>query len=550
VGTNAGLTDKFYCGGETRKDYILETLGNGVALLDFDQDGDQDVFFLTGSRLERWADGNPPTNRLYRNEGNGKFVDVTQGAGLNRSGWGQGACVGDYDNDGWDDLFVTYFGSSVLYRNREGRRFEEVTEKAGLLARSPRWATGCAFVDYDRDGRLDLFIANYVDFQIAETPKPGDGKYCQWRGIPVMCGPRGLKGGVNQLFHNEGGGRFRDVYLASRISDPGERYSLSVTTLDYDRDGWPDMYVAVDSQPSLLFHNLKDGSFQETGLAAGAAVREDGREQAGMGSAAGDFDGDGYQDLLKTNFISDVPNLYRNNRDGTFSDWVYSAGLGIHKKYLGWGAAFFDYDNDALLDVVMVNGHVYPEVESKFPEESYKQSRLLFRNVGNARFADVSLQAGSALAERHASRGLAIGDFDNDGDLDLFITNMNAAPSLLRNDGGNASNFISLRLVGTRSNRNGIGAVVKVTAGGHVQSAEVRSGSSFMSQSDLRLHFGLRRWTQADTIEIAWPSGLAETLHNLPANHFVTVIEGQGVTGNRPRAAQPVPPASSGVASP
>ena len=528
VAQQAGLTDSFYCGGEKEKKYIIETMGGGVALFDYNNDGYVDAFFVTGSTLEGFLPGQEPVNQLYRNNGNGTFTRVTREAGLEQSGWGQGVCVGDYDKDGFDDLFVTYYGQNHLYRNVGTGRFRDVTEEAGLK-QEERWSTGCAFLDYDRDGRLDLFIANYIVFDKARVPLPGQTPNCRWRGQPVMCGPLGLQGGTNQLFHNEGNGQFRNVSGSSGITLPGERYSFSVTTLDFDLDGWTDIYVAVDSQPSILFHNNCDGTFTDIGVFAGVAYREDGRVQAGMGSAAGDFDGDGNLDLVKTNFIDDTANLYRNSGNGTFEDSIYQVGM-TNTRHMGWGVGFFDYDKDGYPDILMVNGHVYPELEAVFPDSPYYQTRLLYRNVEGKRMQDVSEISGPGITAAHSSRGCAFGDYDNDGDVDVFVNNMNQPPSLLRNDLGTRGSFLSIRLVGVKSNRNAIGARVKVIADGKKQVQEVRSGSSFMSHSDFRLHFGLGEAKIVESLEIQWPfNDYVQTITDVQPDLFITITEGHSV---------------------
>ncbi len=529
VAGKAGLNDIFYCGSDTAKKYIIETLGNGVALIDYNNDGFPDVFFVTASRLEGFSPGQEPSNHLYRNNRDGTFTRVTQEAGLVQSGWGQGVCAGDFDNDGFVDLFVTYFGQNRLYHNAGNGRFIDVTREAGLLQET-RWATGCAFLDYDRDGKLDLFVANYIVFEKEKIPPPGASPNCRWKGIAVMCGPKGLPGGTNQLFHNEGSGRFRNVSGPSLVSAAKDRYSLSVTTLDFDHDGWPDIYVAVDSQASILYRNNHDGTFTDVAVEAGVAYRDDGHEQAGMGSAAGDFDGDGRLDLVKTNFIDDTANLYRNSGDGSFEDVTHSTGLARNTKFMGWGTAFLDFDNDGWPDIFMVNGHVYPEIESKAENSAYRQRSILYRNLDGKKMEDVSEGAGPGVKARRSSRGLAIGDFDNDGNIDIFVNNMNETPSLLRNS-GSGRHFTSLRLVGAKSNRSAIGARVTVTAGARRQVQEVRSGSTFLSQSDLRLHFGLADSETVSKIEIEWPyANLRETLADVPADRFITITEGKGIT--------------------
>ncbi|MCU1330428.1 MAG: ASPIC/UnbV domain protein [Bryobacterales bacterium] len=523
-GLKAGLKDIFFCGDDQQKNYIVETLGTGVALVDFDNDGLLDVFAVTASRLEGFPAGTEPVNHLYRNKGNRTFEDVSRKAGVARSGWGQGVCAGDIDNDGFTDLYVSYWGSDVMYRNRGDGTFEDVTPPSI----GSRWGTGCAFLDYDHDGRLDLVVANYVDFDLKNTPRPDGPKPCQWKNEKVMCGPQGLKPGLNRLWHNEsvsGKIRFADVSKQAGIEKPGPHYGLSVTTLDYDRDGWPDIYVAVDSQASLVYHNKHDGTFEETALEAGIALSEDGREQAGMGTAVADYDGDGWPDLVKTNFIDDLPNLYRNNRDGSFSEATVKAGLGKYTQFLGWGAGFVDYDNDGWPDIFMVNGHVYPGVKTG----EYRQRRILYRNGGAGNFSDVSPDAGAAVMQKTSARGLAVGDYDNDGRPDLLISNMNERLSLLHNTLA-AGKSVTLKLVGHQTNRSAIGAVATLTVGKRTLSGEVRSGSTFMSQSDFRLQFGLGGADQAEAVRIQWPGGKIENIGALPAGQVVTIEEGRGVT--------------------
>ena len=523
----AGLKDIFYCGDDRRKNYIVETLGTGVAFFDYDNDGLLDIFGVTASRLEGFPPGQEPVNRLYRNKGDGTFADVSKAAGVAKSGWGQGVCAGDIDNDGFTDLYVTYWGADVLYRNRGDGTFEDVT----MPGIGSRWGTGCAFVDYDRDGRLDLMVANYVNFDRKNTQRPDGPKPCEWKSEKVMCGPQGLPGGLNRLWRNESAGgaiRFTDVSKKAGIEAPGPRYSLSVSTLDYDRDGWPDIYVAVDSQASLLFRNKRDGTFEETGLESGVALSEDGREQAGMGTAVADYDGDGWPDLVKTNFTDDLPNLYRNNRDGSFAETTALAGLGKYTQFLGWGIAFLDYDNDGWPDIFMVNGHVYPDV--KLGE--YRQRRILYRNGGAGKFTDVSNEGGPAVMAKTAARGLAAGDYDNDGRADLLISNMNERVSLLRNTAA-AGQSITLKLAGTgKSNRSAIGAVARVTVGKRVLTGEVRSGSTFMSQSDFRLQFGIGGAVGVDGVEVTWPDGTVEKLGALTGGRILTITQGRGVTAS------------------
>jgi hypothetical protein len=524
----AGLKDVFVCGEERQKNYIVEMLGTGVAFLDFDNDGLLDIFAVTASKLDGFTPGADPVNRLYRNKGDRTFEDVSKKAGLARAGWGQGVCTGDIDNDGFVDIYVTYWGADVMYRNRGNGTFEDVTPP-GM---GSRWGTGCAFVDYDLDGKLDLMVANYVDFDLKNTPRPDGPRPCRWKDENVICGPQGLKPGLNRLWHNEstpGKVRFRDVSKAAGIETPGPRYGLSVTTLDYDNDGWADIYVAVDSQASLLYHNKRDGTFEETALESGVALSEDGREQAGMGTAVADYDGDGWPDLVKTNFIDDLPNLYHNDRDGSFSESTAQAGLSKYTQFLGWGVGFVDYDNDGWPDIFMVNGHVYPNLKTG----EYRQRRLLYRNGADGKFSDVSAEAGAAVMEKNAGRGLAVGDYDNDGRPDLLISNMNERLSLLHNT-LRAHKSVTLELVGQKTNRSGIGAVARVRIGERTLTGEVRSGSTFMSQSDFRLQFGLGAASAADAVEVRWPGGRLEKVGALPAGQIITITEGRGVTANTP----------------
>jgi enediyne biosynthesis protein E4 len=537
VAAGAGLTSTCVFGGDYTKRWIIETTGCGIAFFDYDNDGWLDVFQVNGTRLDLStgrsgpARGNEPTNHLYRNNRDGTFTDVTLKAGLAHTGWGQGVCVGDYDNDGFDDLFVTYWGQNVLYRNNGDGTFKDVTEKAGLLERvpRPRWNTGCCFVDYDHDGRLDLFVANYVDFDFEHTPAPGEGKYCNWKGVPVNCGPRGLPASANILYHNQGDGTFADVSEGSGILKTGGHYCFSAVAADFNNDGWADIYVACDSTPSILYHNNHNGTFTDIAVPSGCAYNEDGREQAGMGVAAGDYNCDGWLDIFKTNFSDDTSSLYRNNRDSTFTDATFEAGLGLKTRYLGWGCGFADLDNDGWLDLFLANGHVYPELEKAGLDTPYKEPKIVYRNLRNGRFEDVSKRAGAAVSVPHSARGVAFGDFDNDGDLDILVNNMNEPPTLLRNDVANQNRWLKLKLMGTRSNRSGIGARVRVVSGAHSQIDEVKSGGSYISQSDCRLHFGMGRVPKADLIEVSWPGGQVDTVKDVETGQLIWVKEGSGI---------------------
>ena len=533
LAAEAGLGDFVcYSGGIERKETILETTGAGCAFLDYDNDGDLDIFLMTASRSEGFAEGAEPSNRLYRNDGNGRFSDVTGQAGLVRSGWGQGVCAGDYDNDGWIDLYLTYYGHNVLYRNTGEGSFMEVTRKAGLYTKQRLWGVGCSFLDYDRDSDLDLFVTNYIDFDPVSAPRPGENSNCLWKGIPVMCGPRGLKGLPSNLYRNEGDGTFADVSGPAGITAAGERYGLGVLVADYDSDGWPDVYVACDSTPNLLFRNNRDGTFSEMGLLAGVAYSGDGKEQAGMGVDAGDYDNDGDLDIVKTNFSDDKSSLYKNHGDGTFSDATFEAGLGVNLAYLGWGVGFLDYDQDGFDDIFIANGHVYPEIDGHGFRSRYRQRKVLYRNTGRSTFVDVTASSGADLLQPQTSRGIALGDFDNDGALEILVNNENGRPSLYKNYGPRG-NWIVILAIGSRSNRSAIGTRVSaVSDGGRKLIKEVRSGGTYASQSDLRLHFGLGTAKKTD-LEVRWPDGSVEKFAGVAANQFLTIREGMGIEGDK-----------------
>jgi hypothetical protein len=497
-----GLTRPLIYGHPKQQKYILESTGSGAAAIDYDNDGRPDLFLVNGARLSEPA--SEATSMLYHNEGV-RFVDVSARSGVARNGWGQGVCLGDYDNDGWTDLYVTYYGHNVLYRNRGDGTFEDRSGQTGVRGRLPRWGAGCAFTDYDRDGDLDLFVANYVAYEDAAAHEPGSGPFCTWKGLPIMCGPRGLKRDFNLLYRNNGDGTFSDVSQASGIRDTEGHYCFQPVTADFDNDGWPDIYVTCDSTPNILYHNLGNGTFRDDALASSTALSGDGNEQAGMGVAVADFDGTGRPSILVTNFADDTPTLYRNLGDLSFSDVTLASGLGRYRQYLGWGAVFLDYDNDAWEDLFMANGHISSAVEQK-GLGSYRQARLLYRNQGNGTFLDVTASAGSDLAIATSSRGAIAEDFNNDGRLDLLVTVLNEPPSLLLNQ-ASGGHWVILNLTGTRSNRSAVGAKVELEAAGRRQIREVRSSSSFYSSSGLRLHFGLGRAERIERIRVRWPSG-------------------------------------------
>jgi len=542
VAEKSGLAMLNVFGGIDTKKFIIETTGTGVAIFDYDNDGWPDIFLVNGTTLEGFPKGKTPTNHLYRNNHNGTFTDVTAKAGLSATGWGQGACVGDYDNDGWEDLYVTYYGRNRLYHNQSGV-FTEVGVQSGTSGSGKAWGSGCAFIDYDRDGRLDLIVANYVDFDVSTAPAPGERASCVWKGVPVMCGPRGLGGSKNILYHNQDGGTFADVTTKARIDQTSGHYSLGVATFDYDDDGWPDIYVACDSTASILYHNNHDGTFTDVAVSAGAAYNEDGREQAGMGTTIGDFNRDGALDIFKTNFSDDTSTLYRNNGNGTFDDVTFAVGLGLHTKYLGWGANFLDFDNDGWPDLLVVNGHVYPEVDKQHLGSDYQEPRILYHNDGTGKFVDISDEAGPGISVPHAGRGAAVGDLWNDGRISAVISNMNAPASLLVNQIRSPNHWIAVRTVGTKSNRDGIGARVTVKAGTHRWVDEVRSGASYASNNDIRVHFGLGSAAKVDWIQIRWPSGLVERYDKLASDAIHTLKEGEGA------AVEAIPEKSRGQSS-
>ena len=527
IAARTGLSAKTVDGNEKRKKYIIETTGSGVAFFDYDNDGWPDVFLVNGSTLAGFPKGQEPTSHLYHNNRDGTFTDVTKKAGVALTGWGQGVCAGDYDNDGWEDLFVTFWGHNVLLHNNGDGTFTDVTKKVGLWHDKARWGTGCAFVDYDRDGHLDLFVSEYVDFDPNHTPEPGSSSLCQWKGISVMCGPRGLKGTRNELYHNNGDGTFSDVSDKTGVSKTEPYYCFTALTGDFDNDGWPDIFVACDSTPSLLFHNNHDGTFAEIAVKAGVAYNEDGREEAGMGADAMDYDGDGWLDIIRTNFSDETSTLYHNNGDGTFTDVTSVSGLGTNTQFLGWGTLFVDVDNDGWPDLFMANGHVYPEVDSNGLSSTFRERKVLYWNQHNGKFKDISLDAGPGMTAPFNSHGVAAADFDNDGALEILVNNSHDVPSLLKNYGEHG-NWISLKLVGTKSNCDAIGARVTVNSGGHQQVQEVRSGGSYISQSDFRLHFGLGKSTEAESVEVRWPSGVRQVFHDVDADKFYQIQEGSG----------------------
>lgn len=530
VARDAGLTVATVYGGRTENRYILESTGCGAALCDFDNDGFLDLFLVNGDSLQP-SPGRGGPSRLMMNRGDGTFRDVTHRSGLDRVGWGQAVCAGDFDNDGFEDLFVTYWGTNALYRNRGGGQFADITDSAGLALPGMEWSSGCSFVDFDRDGLLDLFYTHYTGMDLNQIPDSESGG-CSYKGLTVACGPNGLPKTGSKLFRNRGDGRFTDVTERSGVASAEPSYGLGVLVSDFDSDSWPDVYVANDGEPSHLFWNNRDGTFTEDGLASGVATSMDGRTQAGMGVAAGDYDGDGRIDIFKTNFAEDLPNLYRNRGGRLFDEVTTAAGLGVNFRYLGWGCGVFDFDHDGHPDIFYVNGHVYPEIDRLPASLGYRQAKVLYQNLNGKRFRDVSRLAGEAIQRPAAARGAAFGDIDNDGDIDIVVNPVNAVPELLRNEARGLGNWLQVKLVGRQSNRSAIGARVVCVAGGRRHVREVRSGGSYYSQNDFRLHFGLGGAGAVDVLEIQWPSGEVDRIQGLQANQILAIEEG-GQTGAR-----------------
>ena len=529
VGEAAGL-DLIVTFGGPRKRYIVERPGTGAAFFDSDGDGDADLYLVNGLTYDQIGRPDAPSNALYRNNGDGTFTDVTRKSGLREGRWGAGAAAADYDNDGDQDLYVTNFGANMLYRNNGDGTFTDVAEKAGVA--DDRWSSGGVWLDYDRDGDLDLYVTNHVEFDHRKPPKVE--KKCVWRGYDVGCGPLVYTPLPHVLYRNDGDGTFTDVSAAAGMA-ASPSYGFSAVAGDFDNDGDPDIYVANDSVTNFLWRNNGDGTFTDVGLEAGVAYNEEGREQAGMGVDFGDFNNDGLWDLFVTNFSEDSNTLYRNEGRLFFTDITYTANLGEDSlPFLGWFCKFFDFDNDGDQDLVIANGHVWPEADRFSVTQGYAQEPLLYANRGDGRFSNVSLAAGKIFSHKAVSRGGAIADYDLDGDLDVVLANIEKRPWLLRNDGGDRLSWIRFRLQGTRSNRDGIGARIIVRAGGSVQQFETRSGDGYISSSDPGAHFGLGVAERADHVEVRWPSGRVDVLENLPARVVYTVREGEGVIERRP----------------
>ena len=535
VAEQAGLKEAVIAAHPDRADYIIEVMSCGIAFFDYDNDGWLDILVLSGSRF-----GDPPpdaSNRLYKNNRDGTFVDVTKEAGLFRNGYALGVTVGDYNNDGFEDLFITYYGQNVLYRNNGDGTFTDVTKAAGLLDAAPRFGSGCTFVDYDRDGRLDLFVSNYAGFDMQSVPRAGHTTYETER---VYFGPFGLPHGKHSLYHNNGDGTFTNVTEAAGISKVSGGYGLTAVAADFNNDGWPDILVACDSTPSLLFRNNHDGTFTEEGFESGVALSEDGQVQAGMGLGVGDFRLDGNLHIVKTHYSGDTVVVLVNNGKGSFDDATIRSGLAVETSDIKWGVGIQDLDNDGNPDIFWVTGGIYPGMDKQPGKPPNRTPRVVFRNLGNGRFEELFAEAGPGVEAAHISRGCAFGDFDNDGDVDIVIVNHYEPPSLLRNDVSGGNHWIKVKLTGVKSNRSAIGARVVVHYGGKVQAQEVLAQSSYLSVNDSRLHFGLGRAGTVD-IEIRWPLGLVEKLTRVAADQLIYVTEGAGIVRTQKFAASTAP---------
>ena len=513
------------------KRYVVESISAGVALLDFNNDGLLDIYLVNALTVENPR--GPSPSALFRNRGDGTFVDVAAKAGVAHPGWGMGVAVADVDNDGWLDLYVTCFGSNRLYLNRGDGTFRDGTGEAKVG--DPGCGQGAAFGDYDNDGDVDLYIANYVEFDLNKLPEFGKGHFCHYRGIPVQCGPRGLPGGQDVLYRNEGDGTFVDVTREAKVLESERLYGMGVVWADLDKDGRLDLYVANDTQANYLYRNLGDGTFREVGLESGVAVAQDGSPQGSMGVAIGDYDRDGWSDIFVTNYADQYHSLYRQDRAFFFSDVSFGSRIAASSfPFVGWGAEFVDFDNDGWSDLIAVNSHVYPQIEQPPVSVPYRQRCLLYRNNGDNTFSEVTAQTGDPLMKMQTSRGAAFGDIDNDGDVDAIINNLDGGPMLIRNDGGDKSHWLLVKTEGTRSNRAGVGARVKVVTTEGSQEKEVRSGSSYLSHNDLRLHFGLGKEVQIKQLEVRWPSGAIDYLKDIEADQILTIREGDHPAERRP----------------
>jgi enediyne biosynthesis protein E4 len=529
VTSTTGITFKHT--SDPAKKYIIESMSGGVILIDYDRDGWPDIYFTNAPTVAMAIKGTKSLGVLYRNNHDGTFTDVTAKAGLSTPCFGMGGAVGDYNNDGSPDLYITCLGGNILYRNNGDGTFTDVTAKAGVA--DGRWSTGASFGDYDGDGFADLMVTNYVDFHLDDLPQFGSKSFCKYRGIDVQCGPRGLRGAGDSLFHNNGDGTFAEVSKAAGVSDPNGYYGLGVLWADFNNTGRPDIYIANDSTPKYLYKNEGNGKFKDIGLESGTAVSDDGSEQASMGIAIGDYNHTGRPSLYVTNFSDENDLLYRNEGNWNFTEVSYAAGVALPSlPWVKWGTAFADMDNDGWLDLIAVSGHVYPQVDSLESSSGYREPKIFHLNQKDGTFCDASNLAGKALAERHVSRGLAVGDLFNDGNIDVVVGDLDGSPMILRNRGIPGRHYVSFELIGTKSNRLALNARISIVAGGATQTDEVHSGGSYLSQNDLRIHFGLANATNIDKVEINWPSGYKETLRNLAADKYYSVMEAKGIVSS------------------
>ncbi|MEP7074197.1 MAG: CRTAC1 family protein [Acidobacteriota bacterium] len=519
---------KFIHTSAPEKKYIVESMSGGVILIDYDRDGLLDIYLTNAPTIEMELKGQRSRSSLFHNNGDGTFTDVTDKAGVGYPGFAMGGSVGDFNNDGWPDIYVTCLGANVLYRNNGDGTFTDVAKTAGVD--DARWSSGSAFGDYDGDGNLDLFVANYVDFHLNDLPGFGSSPTCKYRGIDVQCGPRGLKGAGDSLYHNNGDGTFTDVSKQTGIADPNGYYGMQSVWGDFGNTGRLDLYVADDSTPNFFYRNDGKGKFAEIGLESGTAVSGDGSEQGSMGVAVGDYLHTGNFSVFVTNFVDEYNTLYRNDGNYNFNDVSLAAKVAqVSRPYVGWGTGFVDFDNDTWLDLFVVNGHVYPQIDTQPQGSRYRQPKLLQMNLGDGTFCDASKLAGPALIEPRAGRGAAFGDLDNDGNIDVVVGDLDGPPMILKNPGIPGNHWITLELGAIKGNPLAIGARVKLTAGGVTQTEEVRSGGSYLSQNDLRIHFGLGKASKADSIEIRWNSGKVETIKDVPADKIYSILEGSGI---------------------
>jgi hypothetical protein len=535
VTDSAGIS--FRHNSAPEKKYIVESIGGGVAIFDYDNDGCMDIYFTNALTVDTANDPHASRSALYHNNCDGTFTDVTEKSGLAYPGWANGVVAADFDGDGFQDLYVTCLGHNHLYHNNGNGTFTDITERAGVD--DPRWSTGAAVADYDKDGALDLFVSNYVDINLSKLPEFGKTKFCQYRGVPVQCGPKGLPGAGDSLFHNNGDGTFTNVSKKAGVSDPEGRYGLGAIWTDVDGDDWLDLFVANDATGNYLYHNNKDGTFTEIGLQAGVSLDDDGVPLGSMGVTVGDYLHTGQFGIFITNFSGEHATLYRHDKPLLFTDVSYASKVApVSTPYVGWGAGFFDYDNDGWPDILAVNGHVYPQMENASVGTTYRQRMLLFHNQRDGTFVEVAAEAGTALMTPRASRGLAFGDLDNNGFIDVVVNNLDGKPTILKNDGASNNNWITIKLVGSGKNRDAIGARVKVVSGELIQWDEVHAGGSYLSSNDPRLHYGLQKKTKVDLIDVHWPDGKLETVAHVPANNFLVIEEGKGLTRTTPPAAK------------